>query len=542
MATMPVSRTLPLLLEEQAAIDPEHEAIVGGAVRLTYEELLTQVKQTAAALHALGIGRGDRVAILMGNRPEWLVLAYAAQYLGAIAVGLNTWATARELEYALRHSEASLLVAAATFLRQDFRVILQSLEPLAECLPRMQQAVWIGDKPTSPSQSTLHLSYAQFRQLGEGVPAATIEALGTAVEPSDPALLVYSSGSTAAPKGILLRHDGLIENGWYIGERQHVVHEDRLWLAVSLFWSLGSANAVMNLLTHRGTIVLQESFNAAEALRLIDAESCSVFYGTPNMVRAISDASTPDDRRLVSLRTGATIGTPEQIKRLAALGATAICNVYGLTETYGNCAVTDASEPLEIRSTTMGTPLPGFTVRIVDLTSGAVLPAGQVGEIRIRGRLFAGYYRDPARTAACFDAEGFFCSGDLGLLDDAGRIVYRGRVTEMIKTGGINVAPAEVEETLAQHPAVECAFVVALPDAIQDEVLGAIVIARTDLTVSEETLQVFCRETLSAYKVPRIIRILAEADLPLTTTGKVKKSELKHLFDTAAAGNPPRRS
>ncbi|MFM0007347.1 AMP-binding protein [Paraburkholderia dipogonis] len=538
MATMPVSRTLPLLLEEQAAIDPEHEAIVGGAIRLTYEELVVQVRQTAAALHALGIGRGDRVAILMGNRPEWLVLAYAAQYVGAIAVGLNTWATARELEYALRHSEASLLVAAASFLRQDFRVMLHSLEPLAERLPSLQQVVWIGEMPVAAS----HLSYAQFQQLGEGVPEATIVALGAAVEPADIALLVYSSGSTAAPKGILLRHDGLIENGWHIGERQHITHEDRLWLAVSLFWSLGSANAVMNLLTHRGTIVLQESFNAAEALRLINAESCSVFYGTPNMVRAITDARAPGDRRLASLRAGATIGTPEQIKRLAALGATAICNVYGLTETYGNCAVTDASEPLEIRAATMGTPLPGFTVRIVDLADGAVLPAGEVGEIRIRGRLFAGYYRDAARTAACFDADGFFCSGDLGLLDEAGRIVYRGRVTEMIKTGGINVAPAEVEETLAQHPAVEFAFVVALPDAIQDEVLGAIVIARMGLTVSEETLQAFCRETLAAYKVPRIIRILAEADLPLTTTGKVKKSELKHLFDIAAVGQPARPS
>jgi fatty-acyl-CoA synthase len=213
-----------------------------------------------------------------------------------------------------------------------------------------------------------------------------------------------------------------------------------------------------------------------------------------------------------------------------------------LTETYGNCAVTDAAESLEIRSTTMGTPLPGFTVRIVDLASGAVLPAGQIGEIRIGGRLFAGYYRDAIRTAACFDADGFFCSGDLGMLDEAGRIVYRGRVTEMIKTGGINVAPAEVEEALARHPAVEFAFVVSLPDAIHDEVPGAIVVARTGQSVSEEALHAFCRATLAAYKVPRVFRILAETDLPLTTTGKVKKSELRHLFDTAGAGDPARHA
>jgi fatty-acyl-CoA synthase len=535
-----------MLLEEQAAIDPEHEAIVGGTVRLTYDELLTQVKETAAALHALGVGHGDRVAILMGNRPEWLVLAWAAQYLGAVAVGLNTWATARELHYALQHSEASLLVAATTFLRQDFHAMLRSLEPLAERLPALRHVAWLGEPPVAGlqfgSQIGSQLSYSQFRQLGAGVPRETIEALGAAVEPSDNALLVYSSGSTSAPKGIVLRHDGLIENGWHIGERQHITHEDRLWLAVSLFWSLGSANAAMNLLTHRGTIVLQESFNAAQALRLIDDESCSVFYGTPNMVRAIVDCRATDTQRLVSLRTGVTIGTPEQIRRLAALGPLDICNVYGLTETYGNCAVTDAAESLEIRSTTMGTPLPGFTVRIVDLASGAVLPAGQIGEIRIGGRLFAGYYRDAIRTAACFDADGFFCSGDLGMLDEAGRIVYRGRVTEMIKTGGINVAPAEVEEALARHPAVEFAFVVSLPDAIHDEVPGAIVVARTGQSVSEEALHAFCRATLAAYKVPRVFRILAETDLPLTTTGKVKKSELRHLFDTAGAGDPARHA
>jgi len=528
MAAMPVSKTIPHLLEEQASRDPTHEALIGGTVRLSYGELLFQVKEMAAALHSLGIRRGDRVAVLMGNRPEWLVLAWAAQYIGAIAVGLNTWATPRELEYAIQHSEASLLIASARFLRQDFRAMMESFEPIASSFPALRHIAWLGDTTPHTSQ----MSYEQLRALGANMPLTLIEELGAAVAPTDVALLVYSSGSTSTPKGILLTHEGLIENGWYIGERQRVTESDRLWLAVSLFWSLGSANAAMNLLTHRGAIVLQESFDALEALQLIDVERCTVFYGTPNMVRAMADCPQLKKHSIASLRTGVTIGTPEQIRRLSQLGPYAICNVYGLTETYGNCAVTDTQEPLEIRATTMGAPLPGFTVRITHIETGRQEPNGQVGEIRVKGRLFAGYFRDEVRTADSYDADGFFRTGDLGLIDDAGRIVYRGRVTEMVKTGGINVAPAEVEETLARHPCVESAFVVALPDAANDEVLGAVVVARAGQSVSEEALKAFCRQELAAYKVPRRFRMLAEADLPLTTTGKVKKSELKAFFES----------
>ncbi|SDC95259.1 class I adenylate-forming enzyme family protein [Paraburkholderia lycopersici] len=531
MPTMPAARTVPRLLEDWAALDPAHEALVGGGERLNYGELLARVRETAAALHALGIGKGDRVAILMGNRVEWLVLAWAAQYIGAIAVGMNTWATAREFAYALQHSGVTLLAAAPTFLRQDFRAMLESIGPLAERAPELRHVVWVGEGDEAHvGGNVTQMSLSTLLRHGAHVAPATIDRLGADVSPDDAALLVYSSGSTSLPKGILLRQGALIENGWHIGQRQHVDENDRLWLAVSLFWSLGSANAAFNLLTHRGAIVLQESFNAADAIALIDSERCTVFYGTPNMVSAIAAQMPPGQTRLESLRTGVTIGSPDQIKRLAALGPQKICNVYGLTETYGNCAVTDADEPLDVRATTMGKPLPGFTVRVVDLDRGYPLPVGQVGELRIKGRMFAGYFNDEARTASSYDSDGFFRSGDLGMIDQHGQLIYRGRVTEMVKTGGINVAPAEVEETLTQHPAVESAFVVALPDTVNDEVLGAIVIARDGQEISEKSLEAFCRQSLAAYKVPRVFRILRESELPLTTTGKVKKAELKALF------------
>ena len=184
---------------------------------------------------------------------------------------------------------------------------------------------------------------------GNTVPDAEIERAAQAIDPKDVAYLLYTSGSTSTPKGVQLQHYALIENMWQIGERMHVTERDRLWLAVSLFWGLGCENALFNLLTHGGCVVLQEHFEPKEALRLISAERCTLFYGTPNMAQALFDHPDRHNYDLTCLRSGGTIGSPEQIMRVVELGAREICNIYGLTETYGNCCVTDAAEPLAIR-------------------------------------------------------------------------------------------------------------------------------------------------------------------------------------------------
>jgi fatty-acyl-CoA synthase len=317
---------------------------------------------------------------------------------------------------------------------------------------------------------------------------------------------------------------------WHIGERMHVTEQDRLWLAVSLFWGLGCENALFNLLTHAGCVVLQESFEPGEALRLIAAERCTLFYGTPNMVQALADHPDRHKYDLSSLRSGGTVGTPEQVKRLADLGAREICNIYGLTETYGNCTVTDAAEPLSIRIASVGRPLPGVDLRIVEPATGKVLPAGEVGEIRVKGYVTIGYYKDADKNRAAFDANGYFITGDLGFLDPEGRLYFRGRIKEMIKTGGINVAPAEVEETLMAHPAVKLACVTGVPDAQRDEVVAALIVCRSGQTVEQADLLAHCRRELAAYKVPRLMKFISEAELPLTVTGKLQKNRLADFF------------
>src|SRR5262249_35707387 len=389
----------------------------------------------------------------------------------------------------------------------------------------LERMVDVGERGYKDS-----LPFAAVYELGRAVPDTEIEHAARAVGPHDVCYLLYTSGSTSTPKGVQLQHYALIENMWQIGERMRVTERDRLWLAVSLFWGLGCENALMNLLTHGGCVVLQEHFDAGEALRLIEGERCTLFYGTPNMAQALAEHPDRPARDISSLRSGGTVGTPEQIRRVVELGAAEICNIYGLTETYGNCAVTDAAEALEIRTVSVGRPLPGVDMRIVDPESGRLRAAGEVGEIRVKGYLTVGYYKDEDKNRAAFDADGYFITGDLGLLDGDGRLYFRGRIKEMIKTGGINVAPAEVEETLMTHPAVRLACVAGVPDARRDEVIAALVVCEAGKSVAEADLLAHCRRALAAYKIPRLVKFVNESDLPLTVTGKLQKNRLAEFF------------
>jgi fatty-acyl-CoA synthase len=525
MNVKPRSRTIPSLLTEIAALGPTHSAILDGPRQWTYAEWVHDVNLAARALLACGIGHGDRVGILAGNRAEWLIVDLAAMSIGAIAVGLNTWSSARELAYQLEHAAVKLLVMEPRFRERDFMALLHEARGLAHGFPALACAITLDGAPL-PGQPT----YDEFLQRADLVTARQLTAALARVSPADIACLLYTSGSTALPKGVPLQHGGLIENMWEIGERQQLKAADRLWLAVSLFWSLASVNALFAVLTHGGSIVLQHHFDAGEALSLIEQARCTVFYGTPNMALALAEHPTRAARDLSSLRTGVTIGTPAQVRRVAALGATQICNVYGLTETYGNSTVAAADLPLERRVETVGQPLSGNTIRILDPTTGLDHATGLSGEIIIRGNVMPGYWQDPTRTAEAFTGDGWFRTGDLGFLDADGFLYYRGRLKEMVKTGGINVAPAEVEEVLAAHPAVELAFVTGIPDDRLDEALATVIVPRRGQSVDEATLREYCRGILAAYKLPRHFRFVDAGALPLTTTGKLQRNRLPELF------------
>jgi fatty-acyl-CoA synthase len=531
--TRPQSRTFGDLVDELAAATPRAPALVSGTERLDFAAVKARTDGFARALLGLGIARGDRVALLCSNRSEWVVVAGAAAKLGAPVAAISTFSSPRELAYSLEHSGAKSLVMLSRFRDRHFLQALGELCPelarrppgalQSAALPALRTVV-VLDGDASPGT----FGPAEFLARGAGVDAAALARAQAAVTPDDVCFILYTSGSTAAPKGVTLAHGPLLANGFDIGERQHLTAADRLWLAVPLFWAFGSANAMPAIMTHGGCMVLQEVFDPGAALALIERERCSVYYGMANMARALLEHPDHPGRRLGAMRTGLTIGPPEDITlTIQALGAAQLCTVYGSTETYGNCAVTDAHDPLALRLATQGLPLPGMTIRAVDPATRAPLPPGEIGELAVRGYTTPGYFRAPELDAQAFDAAGWFLTGDLGSIEPDGRVRFRGRLKEMIKTGGVNVAPLEVEHVLLQHPDIVQAHVVGVPDRLKGEVVAAAVELRADAEPDAAAITAFCRERLASYKVPTRFAFRAAGEFPRTPTGKIHKPGLR---------------
>ena len=526
-------RTLGALLDELASTRAQAEAVVFRDQRLTYAGLRARVDELARALIASGVVRGDRVAVLLPNRPEWIVAALAIARIGGIVTAISTFSTARELGWALDHSEAVALVTVDAFRGRGFVAALHELCPeLGRDAPgALRSARWPRLRTVVCVDERRHdgvFRLDDFLATAAATSTTALDAARRAVRPDDVCYILYTSGSTATPKGVTLVHGRVITNGFNIGERQHLTAADRLWLTVPLFWSFGSANALPAILTHGGCVVLQESFEPGEALELIERERCTVYYGMANMARAMLEHPDRARRGLGSMRTGLTIGLPEDIEMtMEAVNAHALCNVYGSTETYGNCAVTDAHDPLALRLHTQGLPLPGMDIRVVDPETREPRATGEVGELCVRGHVTPGYYRAPEMNATAFDRDGYFLTGDLGFLGDDGRVRFRGRLKEMIKTGGVNVAPLEVEEVLLQHPAVKQAYVVGVPDRVKDEIVAAAVELHANATADVNTLVAFCRDRLASYKIPARVVFRKAEEFPRTPTGKIHKPGLR---------------
>ena len=542
----PKSRTLGDLLDEMAAAAPRAEAVVFRDTHLDYATLKTRADAFARALLAVGVRRGDRVALLVTNRPEWLVAAFASAKIGAIVAAISTFSTPRELAWTLEHCGAKVLVTLAGFRGRDFIAALHEICPeLATSQPGALRCRRLPDLRAVISVDAASagvFSWQSFLALAAATPSAKLAAAQRAVAAADICYILYTSGSTATPKGVTLAHGPLIANGFDIGERMHLQRTDRVWLAVPLFWSFGSANALPATMTHGGCLVLQETFEPGEAIGLIERERCTVYYGMANMARALREHSAYPGRRLGALRTGLTIGPPEDIAMtIATLGADQLCNVYGATETYGNCAVTDAHDPLSLRLGGQGRPLPGMTMRALDLATRQPLPPGEIGELAVGGYVTPGYYAAPELNAAAFDADGCFLTGDLGAVGADGRVRFHGRLKEMIKTGGINVAPLEVEEVLLQHPDIVQAHIVGLSDPAKGEIVAAAVELRRGAAADAATILAFCRERLASYKVPARLVFRTADELPRTLTGKIHKPSLVRELAALPSAMPPRR-
>jgi fatty-acyl-CoA synthase len=513
----PYSRTLADLLFEQAERYKAAAAVICGERTISYADLARRAGRIAAGLRTLRVRRGDRVGVLINNRAEWLEAFFGATILGAVVVAFSTWSKRDELAWLLEDSDVSVLIALDRFGDQHFAADLQALLPNA-AYPHLRDVVLLGDEGAFKSYADL----AGAEPIGPLAP-------GEGPSAADDAVAIYTSGSSSRPKSVPLTHYGIIENGFNIGERQGYRLGDRVLLAPPLFWSFGCANAMSAVLTHGATLVLQPRFEAGEAIALIERHGCTALYTLPSITAAIVSHPAFRAERVASLRTGLTIGSAQDVVTAATiLRAREICNVYGQTESYGNCCVTPHDWPLEQRANCQGPPLPGVRIRIIDPETGATLPPDEVGLIEVSGYILRGYLGSSAsQNQTVLTPDGFFRTGDSGHLTAAGHLVFAGRVSEMIKKGGINISPAEVEDVLMRHPAVAQAGVVGIPDRHQGELLAAYVVAKPGTAPTPDELAAHCRGLASRYKVPDFIEICDA--LPVTATGKLMRRDLKQM-------------
>ncbi len=515
----PYGRTLIDLVREQALRCADATALVCAQGRFSYADLADRAARVAAAMHAAGIGRGDRVGLLLGNRVEWLDACLGAGAVGAACVPLSTWSTRSELAFLMQDAGLALLVASAGFGERDFEADLAYLADT----PGMPAPgrVWLLDRPSK--------RFANFTEVVARAPASDPLPPGAGPCAGEDGLVLYTSGSTSAPKAVPLRQFAFIENAFNIGERMGLTRADRVLLTSPLFWAYGGANALPATWSHGATLVLMEKFEPASTLAAIEREQCTAFYTLPAMNTALANHAGYDKSRLASLRTGLTIGSSDEfLFAVQTLGAAELCNVYGATETCGNCCVTWHHWPLERRAHCQGPPLPGQAIRFVDEESGLPSAPGEPGLAEVRGYTTLGYSgASSEQNAKAFSADGWYKTGDMGKLNADGDFVFVGRVSEMIKRVGINVSPAEVEAVLLRHASVRNAAVVGVPDAARGERIFAFVVPHAGAGIDTAALLRHCGAEVSKYKLPDHIEVCAE--LPLTVTGKLQRRELKQL-------------
>jgi fatty-acyl-CoA synthase len=526
--------TLGDLLVRAATKAPDAEALVTPRERLTYASLLERVVSAARGLVALGVGRGDHVGILMPNCAEFVEVLLATAFLGGVAVPINARFRTRELRYLVPH--ADLKVVCTTDLVADqadhpgrlveaFPGLADACDPANLKLdeaPLLRAVVLLGTQ-SRPG----FVPREKFERCAETVPAAEVERLRALVRVRDRAAILYTSGTTANPKGCLHTHEALVRNGAVTGRSRFLLtKDDRFWDPLPMF-HVAALLPMIATFDAQATYLTMTHIDACAALEQIEAEQATwLFPAFPAVTETLLDHPSFPARNLETVRMTMCIGPAPVLRRLQAAIPQAIqISTYGSTETGGVIAYHLASDSADDRATTCGLPFRGIEIAIAD-PGGQRLPQGEVGEILVRGySVTDGYYKDPDATAAAIEAEGWFHTGDLGSLDPGGRIVFTARAKEMLKVGGENVAPPEVESVLAEHPAILVAAVVGVPDDRLEEVVAAFIEVRPGSPpISEAEVISFCRSRLASFKVPRYVRLISE--WPMSAT-KIQKNVLK---------------
>jgi fatty-acyl-CoA synthase len=471
-------QTLGQVLESRSG-----EALVTANGRFTYQELLERARRAAGSMQALGIQRGDHVGILMGNDGHWLSLFYGAALIGAVTVPVNTRFKTAEIDFCLRQSDCKLLFYVERFLNIDFGAMLR--------------------------ETGFH-NAVELKKIPEG------EYRPQEVSPEDILLMQFTSGTTAYPKGVMLTHDNMLRDAWAAGSRVGIRAEDRYFNCRPFFHVAGTTLSALMALVAGACLVTLPTFEAGAALEMMERERCTLVSGNDTLFQMMM--GHPDfPRRKLCLRGGWAAAGPQTMRAIIdKLGARTICSAYGLSEASPNVVMSDWRDPEELRVNGLARPHEGVSVRI-----------SPEGEIQVKGwNIMRGYYNNPEANAKAFTEDGWLRTGDLGELTADGRLRMSGRLKDVFRVGGENVAPAEVEEVLLAHPAVETAQVIGVPDRRMGEVACAYVTLKG--RVSEEELLAWCKARMANFRVPRYLKVVEDFEaIGMTASGKVQKTKLR---------------
>jgi fatty-acyl-CoA synthase len=531
--------TLGRLLREVAEKYPDNDAVVYAdrGFRLSYREFDELTDRLARGLMALGVRKGEKVAVWATNVPYWVALQFATAKIGAILLTVNTSYKKEELRYILSHSECENLFLIDGFRDTDYIGVLYDLVPElrgsargylnSKQFPHLKRVMFLGQEKHRGMYSI-----PEILSLASMTPENEYFERQESLDPMDVVNMQYTSGTTGFPKGVMLTHHGIGNNGFWIGENQRFTEKDRVLIPVPLFHCFGCVLGVLAAVNHGSTMVFVETFKPIDVMMAVEQERCTALYGVPTMFIAILEHKFFGRFDYSSLRTGIMAGSPcpvqvmRQVMERMNMREITIC--YGLTESSPVMTQTRVEDDIRRKTETVGRAMPEVEVQVVDPHTNQPVPAGVQGEVCCRGyNVMKGYYKNEKATSEAIDAEGWLHSGDLGVMDEDGYLSITGRLKDMIIRGGENIYPREIEEFLYTMDTVSDVQVVGVASRKYGEEVGAFVKLKPGIDLQPEDIRDFCRGKIAWHKIPKYVTFVHE--YPMTASGKIQKYKLREL-------------
>ncbi|NEW81034.1 MAG: AMP-binding protein [Mariniphaga sp.] len=534
-----IDKTFGQFLEQWAAETPDKDFIVypDRNLRFSYAEFNIRVDNLAKALLHIGMRPDDKLGIFANNVPDWLTFMFACAKIGVVLVTINTNYKTHELDYLVKNSDLKAICLVNGWRDSDYVQMIYELVPelkesqrgylQSEKFPFLKNAIFIGQEKHRGMFNT-----AELILLGSQLDDRLFHEIESTISCRDVVNMQYTSGTTGFPKGVMLTHYNILNNGFATGQCMNYTADDRLCVCVPLFHCFGCVLALCAIITHGATMVMVENFDPLVVLASIQKEKCTALYGVPTMFIAELNHPMFSMFDLSSLRTGIMAGAPCPIETMNEvmnkMNMSEIIIVYGLTESSPGMTATRNHDTPNIRCTTVGKAYPAVEVKVANPETGEELKPGEQGELCCRGyNVMKGYYKNPDATTKAIDSDGWLHSGDLGVMDTDGYFKVTGRIKDMIIRGGENVYPREIENFLYTMPQIQAIEVAGVPSPKYGEQVGAFIKKRPGVELCEEDVTDFCRGKISRYKIPKYIFFVDE--FPMTASGKIQKYKLREL-------------